>query len=167
MPLIRLFLDIALFKKGPQAAPGSVFLLGLALAANLGASLALALLEADWLESLLQSLTGGALLAGFLWGALSLTRKQSRWLQTATAAFGCDTLVSALAFPLLLGSQFTPDAAEALGLLLQILLLWQIAVIGHILRHALNVPFLAGFGLAFAYTVASIGIIMVLFPAVS
>lgn len=165
MPLIRLFLDIALFNKGPQDTPASQLLFTMTLVANLGVALALALLEPDWLQTLLQSTTGTALLIGFIWAALFLTHKPSRWLQATSAALGCDALISALAFPLILGSQITPEAREILGLLLQFLMIWQIAVIGHILRHALAVHFLAGFGLAFGYTVLSISIIMALFPA--
>jgi hypothetical protein len=167
MPLIRLFLDIALFSKGPQDTPASALLLALAIGANLAVGIGLAMFQADWVESLLQSLVGIALLAGFLSVALALARKVSRLLQTATTVFGCDTLISVAAVPLLVGSQLSPEAAGVTTLLLMFLLLWQITVIGHILRHALSVPFMAGFALAFVYTVVSYRIMMALFPVMA
>lgn len=167
MPLIRLFLDISLFNKGPQDTPASTFLLALTVAANLIVGIGLSVLEADWADALVQSLAGSFLLAGFLWIALSVTRKLSRFLQTATAAFGCDTLIGAVAAPLLSGSQLTPEGKGVAGILLSLLLLWQITVIGHIVRHALSVPFMAGLGLAFVYTVVSYMTMMALFPIIA
>ena len=162
MPLIRLFFDIALFRLGPQDCPASTFLLWLALAANLAVGVLLALLDPDWLDALARSVIGALMLAAFLGAALYLSGKMSRFLQTATAAFGCDTLVSVLAIPFLVGAQWSPEAA---GILLLLLMAWQIAVIGHILRHALSIALPTAVGLALAYTAVSYRIIMELFPA--
>ncbi|MGZ8217067.1 hypothetical protein [Methylomagnum sp.] len=166
MPLIRLFLDICLFNKGPQDTPDSTLLLWLAVAANMVMGLVLSLPELGWGEALLQSAIAALLLAGFLWTVLTLSRNGPRFLQTAIAAFGCDTFVSATAAPLLIWSQIDPDMKGVIGLLLMALMLWQIAVIGHILRHALSVPFIAGIGLALAYTAMGYGLMMTLFPVV-
>jgi hypothetical protein len=167
MPLIKLFLDIALFSKGPQDTPSSTLLLALTVGAKLIVGIGLSAFETDWVESLLQSLVDIALLAGFLFMALSLARKIPRLLQTATTAFGCDTLISAAAVPLLIGSRLSPEAEGVASILLMFLLLWQVTVIGHILRHALSIPFMAGFGLAFVYTVVSYRIMMALFPVIA
>lgn len=164
MPLIRLFLDIALFNKGPQDGPESRLLLLLAVLGNFAVGLGLSLMEIDWVDAVAQSVVGIALLAGFLWGALSLSSKRPRFLQTATAAFGCDTLISALAVPLLVSMQLIPEAIGLASIFLAFLLFWQVAVVAHILRHALSIPFISGLGLALAYTVVSYGIIMALFP---
>jgi hypothetical protein len=164
MPLIRLFLDIALFNKGPRDVPASKALLAFVIAANLGVGLALSLLETAWLDSFIQSVVGILMLAGFLWIALYFSGKLSRLLQTATAAFGCDTLISAIAVPFLLWSRLAGDSGGVVEVLITLLVLWQVAVVGHILRHALSASFMAGFGLAFMYTVASFKLIMALFP---
>jgi hypothetical protein len=164
MPLIQLFLDIALFNKGPQDVPVSTLLLGLAMSANLAVGIGLASLETDLPEALGQSLVGVSMLAGFLWAALLLVRKQSRLVQTATAAFGCDALIGALAVPLLAWSRLGGGSYVVVGVLILLLLFWQVCVIGHILRHALSAPFATGFGLAFTYAVASVKMMAVLFP---
>lgn len=164
MPLIRLFLDIALFSKGPQDVPASKALLTVIIAANLTVGLALSLLETTWLDSLVQSVVGILMLGSFLWLALYFSGKLSRLLQTATAAFGCDTLISAIAVPFLLWSRLAGDEAGVAEVLIMLLVLWQVSVVGHILRHALSASFMAGFGLAFVYTVASFGLMIALFP---
>lgn len=110
MPLIRLFLDILLFKKGPQDVPGSPLLLGLAAGTDLLAGFALAALETAWLDALLQAITGLGLLTLFLAAALALTGKWSRWLKTASALLGCDALLTSAALPLLGLAQWLPEA---------------------------------------------------------
>lgn len=164
MALIRLFLDISLFKKGPQDVPASTALLLLTVLGNLAIGIGLAAMDGDLGEAAAQALVGSALLAGFLSAALYLASKTMRCVKTCTAAFGCDTLISVLAIPLLLWGQSTPEAMAPVAPLLMVLMLWQMAVIGHILRHALSIPFVAGLGLALAYTVISYGIIIGLFP---
>lgn len=164
MAVIRLFLDIALFNKGPQDSPDSILLLLLAVLGNLALGIGLTAIDGDWAAAVAQPVVGIALLAGFLWVALYLNAKISRFVKTSTAAFGCDTLISALALPLLLWAQSAPEALGLVSRLLLALMLWQMAVIGHILRHALAIPFIAGLGLAVAYTVVSYGIIIALFP---
>jgi hypothetical protein len=164
MPLIRLFLDICLLNKGPQDSPASSLLLGLTVAANLAVGIALSLIEAAKAEALIQAAVGALLLGGFLWIALSFTGKRSRFLQTATAAFGADTLISIAALPLLVWGRWATDAQGLVAILLLLLMLWQMAVIGHILHHALSVSFPAGLGLALAYTATSYGIMMTFSP---
>ena len=166
MPLIRLFLNICLFNKGPQDNPASTLLLGLAIVANLVVAIAMSLFEVSWAEALMQSVMGVLLLAGFLWLALYLTGKRPRFLQTATAVFGADTLISLVAVPLLIWGRLAPDAKGVVAIPLLFLILWQMAVIGHILRHALSISFVAGLGLALTYTVASYEIMMTFYPAI-
>lgn len=163
MALIRFFLDISLFNKGPQDGPDSLLLLFLAVLTNLAVGIGLSAMDADWPEAVAQAAVAIVLLGGFIWGALFLTSKVSRFVRTSTAAFGCDTLVSILAVPLLVWVQQEPEVAGVVSLLLSLLMLWQMAVIGHILRHALSIPFIAGLGLALAYMVASYRIVVELF----
>ncbi|SMF96003.1 hypothetical protein SAMN02949497_3382 [Methylomagnum ishizawai] len=163
MPLIRLFLDVALFNKGPRDVPASIFLLGLVAATNLAVALALALLDVDWLEGIAQSLVGIGLLAGFLWIVLVLAHQTPRYLQTFTAALGCDTLISALALPLLVWSRWSGESRELVLTVVTLLLLWQIAIIGHVLRQALSSSYALGLGLALAYMAGSVELMDLLF----
>jgi hypothetical protein len=155
MALIRFFLDICLFQKGPQDTPASFLLLGLAAAANLAVALMLALMELEPDKAVLQVGASLLMLGGFAWVALYLTDKLPRFLKTATTLLGADALVSSVAVPLVGWRLWAPDHSSAVGSLLLLLLLWDWAVIGHIMRHALSIPFLAGAGLALVYFMVS------------
>lgn len=164
MPLIQRFLAICLFRSGPQDLPSSPFLLGMVVLVNVLASAFLAGLETDLLQALLQSLLAPAFLAVFLFGLLKFSNRPSRFPQTVTAGIGADAVITVLAIPLVLLSLAIPDARAYVGLLLFALMLWEVAVIGHIVRHAMDIPFMAGLGLALAYTAVSYRIMMALFP---
>jgi hypothetical protein len=164
MPLFKIFLDICLFRRGPQDLPASGFLMGLTLLLNLLASIFLASLEVDLPQALLQSLVAPVFLALFVFGLLKFSQRPSRFTQTVTAGIGCDALITALAIPVVVVSLFLPDVRTAAGLLLFALMLWEMAVMGHIVRQAMEIPFMAGFGLALVYTAMSYRIMMAMFP---
>ncbi len=164
MPLIRLLLQLCLFRKGPQDVPASPLLLGIGLTFYLLAGILLLGLETGWQDGLLRTLTEALLLGGFLWTILSLMNKRPRLLQTAISVYACDALVSSLALPLLLLMASVPEARPAYLVLLG-LMLWHWVILGHILRHAVSVRWIQGIGLALAYMVLSYRIMSVLFPA--
>lgn len=162
MPLIKLFLDICFFKKGPQDTPASNMLLVLAVFAYLIVGVVLLGLEGNRGEALVEAIVEGLMLFGFVYMALYLGKKLPRLQQTATALYACDALVSAAAVPLLAWLLVTPEA-KPVYILLALVTLWHLAVVGHILRHALAIPFFFGVGLAFGYVVISYQVMMVLF----
>lgn len=164
MPLLKVFIEICLFRKGPQDLPESDFLLGLTLFMNVLASVFLASLEVELTRALLQSLMAPAILALFIYGLLALFRRGNRCKQTLTAAVACDALITGLAIPLVFVSLVFPGMRTEAGLLLFGLMLWGTAVIGHIVRVALETPYMTGLVLALAYTVVSYRIMMALFP---
>lgn len=166
MPLIKLFLDICRFRLGPQdVPPRSGFLLGLVLALNALASLLLGLLEVDMATAGLQTLVALALLTAFIFASLRLSRHPGRFQQTLTAALGCDALITALALPLLAAGLLLPSVQVTVSLMLLATMLWEIAVIGHILRHALDLPYLAGLVASLVYTMLSLKVMATVFPA--
>ena len=164
MPLIKLFLDICFFHQGPQDVPRSRFLLGMAVGANLLFSIMLGSFEVDFPQAVTQGLAALALLLTFILLTLAVTGKRDRGEQTLTAAVGCDAIITALGLPLVMASVALPGMQETASLLLLGLMLWEIAVFGHILRHALDLPFLPGLGVALAYTAISLRVMMALFP---
>lgn len=164
MPLVKCFLDLCLFRSGPQDLPASRFLLSLVIILNVLVSVFLASLEGELSQAVLQSVLAPALLALFLFGLLKFSNHSSRYTQTVTAGIGGDALITVLAVPPVLLGLIIPDVRGYVGLLLFALMLWEIAVIGHIIRHAMDIPFMAGLGLALAYTALSYRIMMALFP---
>ena len=168
MPLIRLFLEICLFRKGPQDTPASQMLLWLALAAYCLVGAAQALLEDQWLEGVLQVPLQALILLAFVWVSLMAAGKLERMRQTLIAMLGTDALISSFAIPL--EGLFLADPQAALiHLLLLLLMLWHMAVVAHILRHALSQTLMVGLGLSFVYTVFTLQVLLMLFgpPAAS
>jgi hypothetical protein len=170
MPLIRLFLDICLLRRGPQDLPASGLLLGLALLANLVVSVVLLGLETDWTDAVIQALVGGAMLLGFLFITLKAAGLTPRFLQTSIAMLGSDALISSFAVPLLAMMVLaSPDEKSAdfflliLKIVFLMLMLWYVAVMAHILRHALSRPLGIAVALALVYVLASVQIMSMLF----
>lgn len=160
MPLLRLFLDICLFKKGPQDAPASSFLVWLTVGADLLAGVVLSLLDNFAAVSLIQAAAGVLMLAAFVWVSLYLGGKMPRFQQTASAIFGTDALISAAAIPLLALRVAMPETQPTVELLMLAVMFWSLAVIAHILRHALSVPLIAGMALALLYAMISYPVIV-------
>ena len=86
-----------------------------------------------------------------------LRRHPLRFEQTLSALTGTGTLMGLLALPLMVWIvQQSPDGDIALpSLLLLGLMAWNIAIMAHILRHALNTPIWGGALYALGYTFLS------------
>lgn len=88
------------------------------------------------------------------WALLRLWRREARFLQTVIALSGTDALLTIALLPLtlLLQQQLAvdPNSAQAqlLSLAWIVVLVWNLVVSGHILRCALELPLLAGVGVA-------------------
>lgn len=162
MPLIRLFLDICLLRKGPQDTPSSQFLLGLALSAYCLVGATQAMLEEQWLEGLLQIPLQAAILYGFVWVGLKAAGKLNRLRQTLIAMLGTDALISSLSIPLAMIFLDDPQAAFV-HMLLLLLMLWHMVVVAHIFRHSLSQSLTIGFALSFVYTLFTLQVLVMLF----
>jgi hypothetical protein len=85
---------------------------------------------------------------------LRLSRYGQRWLQTLTALAGMGCIMGLLALPIFYGS--THVGADALLRVVMFLLdlgllTWNVVVMAHILRHALDTSFAFGIIFALAY----------------
>lgn len=164
MPLLQLFLEICLFRKGPQDVPTSGFLLRLVLAVYLILGMLLLAPDAGWVQAALQTAVEIVMNLVLVAVLLSTANRLSRYQQTATALLATDALISALGLPplqLLAGSGAGPLAA----LLWMALVAWHVAVMAHIVRHALSQPLGVSFAVAVLYTVVSFQLMAFLFPA--
>lgn len=166
--LFDLFLDICLFRKGPQHVPASSTLLNLSVLSYGAAGLLLMLASAVPSRALLLIVLDIALLAGLSYGLLTAAGQWRRFTQTLTALAGTGVLLQLLALPLAiwLARVGPQQPAAALPSLLYLLLLgWSIAVTGHILRHALSIPMALGVLYALGYLIISWGLSDWLAPA--
>ena len=162
MDLIVLFVDVCLFKRGPQDVPASRFLLGLALVAYWGVGVVLLGLENDWWEAVVKTVIESLLLLAFCWIMLLLARRRARLLQTATTLLATDALIS-LPGALLLSWWLARPEAPGLQLGLLAVTVWQLSVMAHVLRLAVSRPLVLGVALALTYVGVSYTVMTSLF----
>jgi hypothetical protein len=155
--LLNLFLDICLFRKGPQDIPASAVLMKLCLLAYGASGFLVLLLGAPAPVALLQILLDLLLLAGLLYWILLLSRHPGRFEQTLTALTGAGALIALLALPLMhwIVRQGPGGDAVLPSLFMLGLMFWSIAIIAHILRHALETTIWTGASYALGYTLLS------------
>lgn len=156
-PLLNLFLDICLFRKGPQDVPASTPLLKICLLAYALSGLLTLIITTPLPLALLQILLDLVLLSGLLHLALVMRRYPQRFAQALSALTGTGSILGLLGLPLIswIVHASGSGAAELPALLLLVLMLWSIAVMAHILRHALQTPLWVGTLCAIGYAFLS------------
>lgn len=145
--IFREFFQICLLQKRPQDLPGSEALFWLVLVAYAAISAILSYPTQTSITAVISGLIESVLLLAITWLFLYLRSVPERWLQTSTALAGTGFIFSLFAFPLFYwGVFFTsgPDAQMIISLLVLMLVLWNIAVMTHILRNALSSSWLLG-----------------------
>lgn len=159
--LIKTFVDLCFFRIGPQQLPASATLRNLVLAAFVVTGLALSLAaQQTWPQALATTLLDTVILIALTTMALRLLGKRERGLQTLTALMGSNIILGMVSLPLVF-IFYASGQAESLVISLLVLLLtiWNIMVMGHILRHALDMPLMGGVVAATLYMILSIQVI--------
>jgi hypothetical protein len=139
--LLNLFLDICLLRKGPQDVPASPALLKASLAAYGLASLLVQAVSVNLLTALLQAFLDLGLLAGLTYAVLQATGFSGRFTQTLTALAGTGALLGFAILPVTIWMDRDLEAGIQSGLPALLFfgwLIWSIAVVAHVLRHALS-----------------------------
>ncbi|WP_303906619.1 hypothetical protein [Thiohalomonas denitrificans] len=155
--LIETFWSILRLRAGPQILPASNVLLALILLLHWGIGVGLGTFSLTPEVALASALAGTVMVVAFVQGLLGLYGLRARAVQTLTALAGCEVLLGALAILLTAWFFAVPEAQRALPGLLSLLVLgWNIALAGHIFRHALGIS--SGMGL-----LAALGYILVSF----
>jgi len=171
--LLNLIWDICCLRRGPQDLPYSPPLLAALVAANFAYQLLVATLRGlPFAEVLFGALFFMLMLLTALNVALLLRGLRSRFVQAATALLGCMLLFHVLRLPLDLLVDAPPATPAQLtplqGLLALIalpLLGWSVVAYAHVLRHSLNISFLAGMTLSLLWIMILIALITVGTPA--
>ena len=166
LQLIRLFLDIALWRKGPQDVPASRVVLVIAVVFYLVVStLQLIVSEQDQTRFLMGLVVDPLLIAAWIWMVLAIFGRQARFEQTLAAIFGTYALLSIL----LLFLQFAQGAFDLPdALLTTTVLAWIVAfllVTGRIVMLALDRGLLTGAAVMVTYILVSFAVSSALAPA--
>ena len=161
--IVKLFFDICLLKKTPQDIPPSVWLLRVLIIVYALVGFLILFVGTHWIDALLQVVAEIALIIAFTKVMLYWARKPERYVQTASALFGTDALISFFALPSVTGMNAGRMTLLAFVVMLG-LMVWHWLVTGHILRHALSQSLTFGLGIAFLYIVAMYRVTAWLFP---
>lgn len=164
--ILKLLFDICLFKKGPQDLPYSVWLFRILLVIYVIVRILMLRIHFDWLNVSLQVITDIFLVTLFFWTMLYLARKVGRFYQVISAVLGTDALISFFALPGM-ASMETRQGGLLVFLVMLGLIGWHWAVIGHIIRNALEKSLSFSLGLAFLYLLGSYQVMALLFPEIA
>jgi hypothetical protein len=163
--LIKLFYEIALFKKTPQSIPYSPFLSRITLLAYALISFLMLYISSPWFVAVLQMGADVLLLIAFVKITLAWVGKSMRYQQTLCALLGTDALMTFAAFPAAAVLSVPSGDIMWLGLVVMVgLLLWRWAVIGYILHHATEQPQGLCLGLALLYAMLAYALMDALSP---
>ncbi|HEX7011379.1 MAG TPA: hypothetical protein VF161_01460 [Steroidobacteraceae bacterium] len=161
--LVTTFVEIALWRKGPQDLPASRFLAMLALIAYVAAELVdVRLWNLNAREAIISTGVDVVMLAGWLWAVLAFFDRRQRFIQTLTATLGVGTLVLLLDIAVRFaqigfgfGQGFTSEWVFARLMILAL-------IMGRILMHALDRGLITGMALtvAIVYSTAAVAQLM-------
>lgn len=171
--LIRLFLGICTFKRGPQDVPYSPFLLGFILVVKLLFEFATSLipdskgatLPVGTVVSLLFVDTGFIIL--FVYIVLWLNGRTARSVQTITTMLGVDLIVDLAKLPLQYLASSAGNQPSMLGLFYigsMAVFVWELMIFSHVFRHALSTTIFRAGGYALLLFVLGLVISLQLIP---
>ena len=168
--LVQVFSEIALHRRDPGELPASRFLLSLTFVAYLTVGLISLFIGAP-----AENLTGFIILESFfylwfIWLVLVVFNRPNRFLQTAAALFGTETLLSIIRMPIVAWVDATRTSGEgsAAGVFVYFLmLLWSIDVAGFVLSRALQNAYFVGVLIVMGYVTISFTLREYFFPVIS
>jgi hypothetical protein len=170
MPNIQIlfgyFTEILLLRRGPQDLPTSRSLLATLILLNIVAGTLLYSGQEGGSSNSLQSIVDIGLSLVMYSAVLNLRGFRERVVQTLTAFTGTGLLLTLILFPisLLLGQEGENFYVTAGRLMFMGLLIWSLAVDGHIFRHALGTSMMVGTVVAVGIFIARIYILEAVWP---
>lgn len=161
--LIRFWFELCLLRAAPQDMSASPLVLGMSVCSYALVSVLLATLSNGFHDGVRMALLELSLLAIYVAGVLYLLSRPARIRQTLAALTGSGTLLGlpALLMIMLTGAQPTAPLLSAGWLLL---MLWNLLVNAHIMRHALSSSLAVGFALSLLYALLYLQVVRWLIP---
>ena len=164
----RPFLQICLFRGGPQDVPASHGLMGIALLIYMLLGVVLSSLEFSWIASIGRIALDTLLMALVVWSLLAWRNHRGRFVQTFSALLGTGAILSLIAWPIMLwlfaaGEQDGQAGAAVPAMLWLVIVFWSLGITGHIFRHALNISFPLGTLIAVLYVIMAIYLLNAIF----
>lgn len=167
--LASAFFDIALHRRGPDQLPASHFLLGLVAAVYLVCLVVAVQVSDDTRPFRLPAyITEAGLGVLFVWSLLRAFGLERRLIQTLTALFGIDALMTALSLPFVTARSLEQSAGSpgAPDFVLLGLLLWNIDVWGFVVGRAIGRPYFLGLAFVIGWVLLMESLRAAMFPPV-
>lgn len=167
--ILKAYYRICLFRGEPRDMPAATAFLVFSAGLYTLAGGILVLVYQSLPAAIFSALLETVLLLALTWLLLATFGLRSRFNQTASALTGSGFLFSLFSLPLFLLRPWEGNAGGSpllalVSLALLFLFGWNIAVIGHILRHALSTRFAAGILLAIGYVWLITAVLSFLIP---
>ena len=164
--LLKMFVDLCRLQAKPQELPHSQFLMLFCIGCYFLLGFAVSIQEQEFGLSILSAGADTGLMIGLAYLGLWVRGSIPRAVQTITALTGTGALFELVGWPLIsFLQQLNEGETSNLSLVLLALVIWNITVIGNILRHALEVPMWVGTGIALLYIYTSLRVMAVLYVA--
>ena len=166
--LIFRFFDICLLRAGPQDLPSSLFLLRMVVVLSVIVGVFLNLKTEGLSQSLMISLFNIVWLTAFLYFSLQLRGKLERFRQSLIAMLGTNVILGLLIMPFMYHLVAAEAAGESAPVAFQfflLLLIWDITVFAHIIRHSLDIRLGYGFAISLGYLILSWTVVEMIFSA--
>ncbi len=167
--LIKLFWDICAVKAAPQDLPASSFLLVLAVLAYFVTGAVVATFQWPLSQAILAAFLDTVFLTVLSRVLLWARMLSGRFVQTLTALAGSGAVMTVIALPLVMWQGFVgvtdANAPTLPSWLLMIWMIWNVVVVGHILRHALSTVLPLGIGLAAVYAYITFQLMRIFLPS--
>jgi len=154
---LRFYFDLCLLKGAPQDAPTSKNAFYASIFAYILIGTFITSFNQDLFPSITVALIQTALFVFITNLIMWIKKTPERFMQAVTALMGSGVFVAIVAIPLVMISASIPQTDETssvaamIWLLSVVVIVWETAIIGHILRHAMEIPFLAAIGAALLY----------------
>ena len=166
--LLTMFVDLCRMRAKPQDLPHSQFLMLFCIGCYFLLGLATSILEQGFGLAILAAGADAGLMVGLTYLGLLMRGTSARAVQTITALTGTGALFEFIGWPMIIFlQQLEEGQSSSLSLVLFALVIWNIMVIGNILRHALNVPMWVGTSIALLYIYVTLRVMAVLYATVS
>jgi hypothetical protein len=165
--LLRLFLDICIFKKNPQDIPSSSVMLSICIFLYTLTAAIVTMTIQDPNEAGISSIIEVCLVLLLTYIFLYLRMFPERWLQTCTAILGVGILFGIMAFPFYMVIAIEGlDGNNTFILSVGVLLIfgWNLAVIANILKYALNMIYFNALLVSLVYVFVTRSVIIAIVP---
>lgn len=159
MKLIQRFIEICLFKAGPQDLPTSHWLMKACLLFYFMVGVTVNRVEYNWEVSSLTSLTDMLVMVFVTLLLLKLRNLLNRYQQTITAMAATGSLIGLVGIPILWFAQTLDEQSQFVGfamMLLVMVLFWSMMITAHIFRSALEIKPVTSVMITVVYTIINI-----------